>query len=80
MDLTSADSEGVIAPALPSDPSVYGTQAMPWDDPYPYYRCMIPKPEVPEADDPFPMPDGKSLHAVHHISILVYSVKQMTLY
>ena len=60
MDLHSTDESGIIIPSLPDSEKAYGTQARPWDDPYPYYKCMIPTEEViDDIEDAFPMPDGK---------------------
>ncbi|XP_067947410.1 sperm-associated antigen 17-like [Watersipora subatra] len=60
MDLHSTDESGIIIPSLPDSEKAYGTQAIPWDDPYPYYKCMIPTEEViDDIEDAFPMPDGE---------------------
>lgn len=63
MSLTGTDEEGMVVPPLPTNITdvMDSSQAIPWDDPYPYYRCMLPaeEEEVEEVTDAFPMPDGE---------------------
>ena len=60
MDITTTDENGQVAPPLPNSEEAYGTQAIPWDDPYPYYKCMVPADSADTAvEDAFPLPDGR---------------------
>ena len=59
MGITSTDEDGHVVPPLPNTEEAYGTQAIPWDDPYPYYKCMLPTEMAEDAvEDAFPLPDG----------------------
>lgn len=55
MDTASAGGDGMITTRACDDNGNVEMEAMPWDDPYPYYRSMIPKPEIVNA---FPLPEG----------------------
>lgn len=57
MELASAEDDYLMVPPLPVDGDVCGSHAMPWDDPYPYYRCLVPKPQV--TDEAFPVTEGE---------------------
>ena len=65
MSLTGTDEAGMVVPPLPAHVAevMDSSQAIPWDDPYPYYRCMLPseEEEAQEVTDAFPMPDGELL-------------------
>ena len=56
MDTASTNDEGMVIPSLPCDLEERVSTAIPWDDPYPYYRCMIPKEE--NIQEQFPRPEG----------------------
>lgn len=61
MSLTGVDDDGVVVPPLPANLAgvVDSSQVIPWDDPYPFYRCMLPVEEEPEVENAFPIPDGE---------------------
>ena len=65
MSLTGTDEAGMVVPPLPAHVAevMDSSQVIPWDDPYPYYRCMLPseEEEAQEVTDAFPMPDGELL-------------------
>ena len=65
MSLTGTDEAGMVVPPLPAHVAevMDSSQVIPWDDPYPYYRCMLPpeEDEAQEVTDAFPMPDGEEL-------------------
>ncbi|GFO36592.1 sperm-associated antigen 17 [Plakobranchus ocellatus] len=47
MDLTSVDSNGFI---LEKDKEGCQVSAIPWDDPYPFFKIMLPQTRRPSAD------------------------------
>lgn len=59
MDLTSVTEDGMILPSCPPPDEQTYCQIVPWDDPYPYYRCMLPKDDAEaNIEEAFPLPEG----------------------
>lgn len=59
MGLATTDEDGLVVPPFPTTEGMYGTQTIPWDDPYPYYRCMLPDDRVDNVEDAFELPAGR---------------------